>query len=77
MKVKHMRDVVVLSLIKDGAKSRSYIEKTAGIRKNISGKSIHVLAKNGFIVSYKLNGNEYYHITENGKKFVDVVFNFR
>ncbi len=69
-----MRDVIILSMIKNGIKSGQGIEKGLGIQRSITKRSLSFLNSSGLIRRHGTYSNDYYDITEAGRKIVDGVF---
>ena len=74
MGVVNLRDAIILSLLKNGLKSRWEIENSLGVQKKIAKESISFLRKSKLISRRNLKGDEFYDLTESGRKAIDKVF---
>ena len=70
-----MRDAIILSMLKDGLKSKKELETKLDMQKNITRKSLSFLNNSGLVKKHSINGNVYYGITEDGKRTIDNVIN--
>ncbi len=77
MKVKKMREAIILAMLKDGLKSRQELEMRLDIEKKITRNSLSFLKTSGLVNRYQIDGSEYYNITESGRHVVNNVFKRR
>ena len=74
MKVVNLKDAIILSSLKNGLKSRREIEKSLGVQKTITARSLTFLNNSGLIAKRNIQGNEFFALTTDGEKAIEGVF---
>lgn len=74
MRVVNLRDAIILSMLKDKARSRGEIEGRLDIQKSVASQSLALLHGAGLIDKKRARGSEFYAITNSGRRAIDGVY---
>ncbi len=70
----NLRDAIILSMLQDGFQSKQDIERKFGMQKSVARQSLSVLKTSGLIAKQRINGNDFYLITDKGNKSIKKVY---